>query len=156
MSFYSTFQAAVLQPECLASLLKMLCAWLAAAATTHNSVLLTPKTLLPRRLPPESQQLPQQKQQQLKSDAAVEAGSEQEELFTDTDWDRVIKGYTSQYVERDYWVDACMVEGAHMRQTHVGCRADKVLFACSHSLSLSLSPVDSKRALDCILAALQM
>lgn len=111
----------------------MLCAVLAAAATTHTSILPTPKTFLPRRLPPESQQLPQQAQQRHKSYAAVEAGSELEELFTDTDWNSVIKGYTSQYVERDYWVDACMVEGAHMCQTRIGCRTDIV---CLFPLSL--------------------
>lgn len=38
--------------------------------------------------------------------------TEQEDSFTETDWDNVIQGYTSQYVERDYWVDPSMVEGA--------------------------------------------
>ena len=32
-------------------------------------------------------------------------------VFTAADWSNVLKGYSSQYVEHDYWVDESMIEG---------------------------------------------
>ena len=32
-------------------------------------------------------------------------------VFTAADWNNVLKGYSSQYVEHDYWVDESMIEG---------------------------------------------
>ncbi len=37
-------------------------------------------------------------------------------VFTAADWDNVLKGYQSQYVEHDFWVDASQVEGARLTQ----------------------------------------
>ena len=33
-------------------------------------------------------------------------------VFTAADWANVLKGYQSQYVEHDFWVDASQIEGA--------------------------------------------
>ncbi len=96
---------------------------------TQPSILPAPKAVLPRPKTPQKIHPKQQEQQQHGSEAAGPKGgaiSEREELFTDADWDNVIKGYTSQYVERDYWVDASMVEGAHVC-LHLPAAA----FACS-------------------------
>lgn len=38
--------------------------------------------------------------------------SSDDSVFTPADWANVLKGYRSQYVEHDFWVDASMIEGA--------------------------------------------
>ena len=32
-------------------------------------------------------------------------------VFTPADWENVLKGYRSQYVEHEFWVDPSMIEG---------------------------------------------
>ena len=35
-------------------------------------------------------------------------------MFTDADWDMLMRGYTSQYMEHDFWLDDSMIEGAYL------------------------------------------
>ena len=37
--------------------------------------------------------------------------STDDNVFTASDWDNVLKGYRSQYIEHDFWVDDSMIEG---------------------------------------------
>lgn len=36
------------------------------------------------------------------------------DMFTDADWDMLMRGYTSQYMEHDFWLDDSMIEGAYL------------------------------------------
>ena len=42
----------------------------------------------------------------------ADSSSGDDSVFTPADWANVLKGYRSQYVEHDFWVDASMIEGA--------------------------------------------
>ncbi|CAL8467343.1 g6880 [Coccomyxa elongata] len=81
-----------------------------AATATQPSILTGPLSLPPQQYQPHQKkgyhELEEAEQRHQRASPV-----EQENLFTEADWDNVIKGYTSQYVERDYWVDASMVEG---------------------------------------------
>ena len=83
----------------------------AAAATTQPSAVNIPRSLSPQLIQPR-----QEKGycKPVKPPNRRASRGEQEDIFTDADWNNVIKGYTSQYVERDYWIDASMIEGASM------------------------------------------
>ena len=39
-------------------------------------------------------------------------------VFTAADWNNVLKGYSSQYVEHDFWVDESMIEGNSLDSPH--------------------------------------
>ena len=39
-------------------------------------------------------------------------------VFTAADWSNVLKGYSSQYVEHDFWVDESMIEGSSLDSLH--------------------------------------
>ncbi|BDA40369.1 beta,beta-carotene 15,15'-dioxygenase [Coccomyxa sp. Obi] len=81
-----------------------------AATATQPSIFTGPLSLAPQQhQPPQKKDhgLEQAEQSDLRAIPA-----QREDSFTDADWDNVIRGYTSQYVERDYWVDTSMIEGS--------------------------------------------
>lgn len=58
-------------------------------------------------------------------------GEQSVDIFTDADWDNLMKGYTSQYVEHDFWVEDSMVEGV--------CCTSKLVYAPDPNLVLASS-----------------
>ena len=79
------------------------------AASTASAALQSLPPLLPPAvsLPQQPAEVPALPEEVVDSDAA----QDEDDMFTERDWENVLRGYTSQHREHDFWIPDSMIEG---------------------------------------------